>query len=80
MELPYKSPGTLDWYFDAADILQATDAEFVLMVRHPKTKVIWSISRLNDKYTADCMMDSYANILGKKFGEGWYGTDETPVD
>lgn len=71
-----KSGGTLDWYFEANSILEKTEAEYVIMVRHPKSESVWSMYRIKDRDTADGMMDCFANILGNEFGEGWFGRDK----
>lgn len=62
--------GTLDWYFDAGDILtNKTNAEYVLIVRHPGSDTIWSISRIHTPNSAEGIQAACANLIRNKFGD-----------
>lgn len=63
----------MDFYMDAADVVEATGAEFVLLVRHPNTKAIATFSNVERIDTANGMMAALDAEFSSRFGPGSQG-------
>lgn len=58
----------MDFYMDAADVLEATGAEFIMLIRHPGTRAIATFSNVERVDTANGMAAALDAEFSSRFG------------